>query len=137
VLQEVEDKYMRKNIIIFILVILIVTISPIMYMFVVERMHADDPHESSGAEDVIAGLETAIAQATKDGDYHCCIDPACTMCYLGSWIFEPGTCNCDEAIAKGEFDKVCPECKKGIEEGDCSSAEVIAIGCDINKKNHD
>jgi hypothetical protein len=39
------------------------------------------------------------------------------MCYLGAWVFEHETCKCEEMIEKGEFDKVCPECKKGIQEG--------------------
>jgi hypothetical protein len=43
------------------------------------------------------------------------------MCYLGVWVFDEGTCKCEEMIEKGEFDKVCPECKKGIQGGRCES----------------
>ena len=55
------------------------------------------------------------------GKYKCCIKPLCTMCYLGEWAWEDGTCDCDGMIAKGDLDKVCPQCKKGIEEGRCKS----------------
>lgn len=62
-------------------------------------------------ENVIFDLDFAIAQAKEGGDYHCCIEPPCRMCYLGEWIFEDGKCDCDRYVASGELDKVCPECK--------------------------
>jgi len=43
------------------------------------------------------------------------------MCYLGDWIWKDGTCDCDEMIKRGEWDKVCPQCQKGIKEGKCQS----------------
>lgn len=70
---------------------------------------------------IIFELDSAIAKAKESGDYKCCIEPACRMCYLGSWLFEDGKCDCDGFIASGELDKVCPECKKGIESGTCES----------------
>jgi len=72
---------------------------------------------------IISNLEKAIDIAKEKGDYNCCIEPDCTMCYLGHWIFDKGTCHCDEAIAEGRTEDVCPECKKGIEKGQCSSKE--------------
>ncbi|MBR9678486.1 MAG: hypothetical protein GOU97_04320 [Nanoarchaeota archaeon] len=66
-------------------------------------------------------LSLAVEDATANGDYKCCIDPPCTMCYLGNWLWNDGTCHCDEMILKGEFDKVCPQCKKGLEKGLCKS----------------
>ena len=75
-------------------------------------------------EEVLVNLEAAIVQATKSGDYHCCIDPPCTMCYLGHWKFEKGTCYCDDAIREGRDEDVCPECKKGLEQGLCNSISL-------------
>ncbi len=66
-------------------------------------------------------LDTAIKQAEAEGKYECCIEPPCTMCYLGNWVWEDGTCSCDRMIAEGEWDKVCPQCIRGIEQGRCNS----------------
>jgi len=74
------------------------------------------------SDDVIADLYEAIGVAEANGDYSCCIEPACTMCYLGNWKFEKGTCDCDGAIAEGRFEDVCPECKGGLEKGICDSS---------------
>jgi hypothetical protein len=71
--------------------------------------------------EVLAELSSAIDDAVKEGKYKCCIDPPCTMCYLGNWIWEDGTCHCDEMIISGESDKVCPQCVSGLEEGLCKS----------------
>jgi hypothetical protein len=60
-----------------------------------------------------------IEEATRDGRYRCCIKPACTMCYLGNWIWDNGSCYCNDMIINGEFNKVCPQCKEGI-EGKCN-----------------
>lgn len=79
-------------------------------------------------EQVIQELEKAIENAEEKGVYKCCIEPACDMCYLGHWKFEKGTCFCDDAIAEGKNEDVCPQCIKGIEEGRCSSAnEEVCI----------
>ena len=74
-------------------------------------------------ETVLNELSDSINAAVLEGKYHCCIDPPCTMCYLGGWIWDDGTCNCDAMIAAGEFDKVCPQCRRGIEEGKCSATK--------------
>ena len=68
---------------------------------------------------VLSELSLAIDDAVRDGLYECCIDPPCTMCYLGNWIWDDGICRCDEMIAKGELDKVCPQCSRGLEDGIC------------------
>ncbi|MBU1939486.1 hypothetical protein KKH30_01855 [Candidatus Micrarchaeota archaeon] len=70
---------------------------------------------------VLKELSSSIEGAVQEGKYHCCIDPPCTMCYMGNWLWDDGICRCDEMIAKGEFEKVCPQCKKGLEEGLCKS----------------
>jgi len=72
---------------------------------------------------VLKELSSSIEDAVAQGKYHCCINPPCTMCYLGNWIWEDGTCNCDAMIAQGDFDKVCPQCVKAIEKGECESTE--------------
>ena len=70
-------------------------------------------------------LSDSIEEAVAEGNYGCCIEPACTMCYMGSWLWEDGACRCDEMIAQGEFDKVCPQCKRGIEEGRCTGKPTV------------
>jgi len=77
--------------------------------------------DSENPEKVIENLYDAIEVAEEKGEYKCCIEPACTMCYLGHWKFEKGTCYCDDAILEGRFEDVCPECKSGIENGLCTS----------------
>lgn len=83
--------------------------------------------------EVVSDLDLAIAEAVSSGDYKCCIKPACTMCYLGNWLWEDGRCDCDGEIAKGNFDNVCPECNHGMETGECESSADIPEGtCLIN-----
>lgn len=72
-------------------------------------------------DNVINNLYNSIEIAKENGDYNCCINPSCTMCYLGHWKFEKGTCFCDDAIKEGNFDDVCPECQAGLEKGICNS----------------
>lgn len=72
---------------------------------------------------VIENLYQGIEYSESQGNYDCCIEPACTMCYLGHWKFEKGTCECDDAIAEGRDDDVCPECKKEQEKGNCESSD--------------
>ena len=78
----------------------------------------------------IKNLYRAIEKAEEKGDYKCCIDPPCTMCFLGKWKFEKGTCFCDDAIREGRTEDVCPECKKGLEQGLCKSSE----SCELNEE---
>lgn len=64
---------------------------------------------------IIAERDLAIKEAKEAGDYRCCIDPPCTMCYMeaNQWNnFQAGTCACDDLIAKGE--EPCPQCKQGL-----------------------
>ncbi len=85
-------------------------------------------------EIVLSELSFAIEDAKEQGKYKCCIEPACTMCYQGHWIWDDGTCDCDGMIAKGEWDKVCPECKSGIEQGFCKS--TLEEECDTNSTDN-
>ena len=79
---------------------------------------------------VLTGLMDAIKDAQAQGTYSCCIDPPCTMCYLGGWIWEDGVCRCDEMIASGQLEKVCPQCQRGLEDGLCKSAGGPDIKCE-------
>lgn len=74
-------------------------------------------------EIILQEIQLGIQSEMEKGNYGCCIDPPCDMCYLGNWIWDDGSCKCDEMIANGELDKVCPQCKKGIEEGNCESSD--------------
>ena len=74
-------------------------------------------------KEVLSEIDLSIEQAKKEGKYKCCIEPDCKMCFLGNWIWDDGTCDCDVMISNNEMDKVCPECKKGIEEGRCTSTK--------------
>lgn len=75
----------------------------------------------SQREKILLELNLAIQDAEKMGRYKCCIEPLCTMCYLGEWLWEDGNCDCDGMIAVESWDKVCPQCIKGIKEGRCKS----------------
>jgi len=55
-------------------------------------------------------LEFAIAKAEEEGEYKCCIKPACVTCFL-----EEGECDCHEKLEKGE--NPCEECQKGLSSG--------------------
>lgn len=59
----------------------------------------------------VATLSLGVAE------YECCIEPGCTQCLHGEWIWPNGTCLCRQALEKGEFENVCPECKAGLAEG--------------------
>ena len=73
---------------------------------------------------IIEERNFAIQKAVESGDYRCCIDPPCSMCYMeaNQWNNnEAGTCACDDLIAQG--DEPCPQCKSGLcdtdENGTC------------------
>ena len=76
-------------------------------------------------EKVLSRLYFNIEKAKAEGKYKCCIEPACTMCYLGSWVWQDGSCYCQDMIVKGEWDRVCPQCLQGIKEGKCKSQNGV------------
>ncbi len=80
-------------------------------------------------DEVLNNIKDGIKAKVAAGEYKCCISPPCDMCYLGHWIWEGGSCYCDDMIAQGKLDKVCPQCKTGIEKGQCKSANEEE--CDI------
>ena len=71
-------------------------------------------------------MVSLIEEKVESGEYKCCIEPACNMCFLGHWLWDDGICRCDDMIAAGEDDKVCPQCKKALEQGLCKSSSETA-----------
>jgi len=88
---------------------------------------------------IIATIYAGIEKAQADGDYQCCIHPACTMCYLegNKWNYgKAGTCACDDFIARGE--EACPQCKRGLsdihdETNSSCDADALVPTCDSIK----
>ncbi|MFH1447588.1 MAG: hypothetical protein ABIG39_01885 [Candidatus Micrarchaeota archaeon] len=99
-----------------------------MTLVLVNSQSAETPNQKR--ERVLGELSLAIEDARAEGTYRCCIDPPCTMCYMGDWLWEDGKCMCDDMIAHGNFDDVCPQCKKALEEGQCTSAEIASCSFD-------
>lgn len=78
---------------------------------------------------IIKERDVAIAKAVENGDYRCCIEPVCTMCFMeaNQWNnYTPGTCACDDLIAEGK--EACPQC----ERGDKNLHSNNGIFCDID-----
>lgn len=103
---------MKIRLIIFIAIIMIGIM-----IFVIAN--SNENKFEKNREKVLSQLYSSIKELKGIGKYKCCIEPPCTMCYLGDWIWNDGSCDCDGMIVKGEFDKVCPQCKKGLEKGQC------------------
>jgi len=108
----------------FLVCMFIFAVSAIALIFLKLDTNLNNPDK------VIENLYKSIEKAEEKGEYRCCIEPPCTMCYLGKWKFEKGTCYCDDAILEGRDEDVCPECKKGLEEGLCKSGKI----CELNEK---
>ncbi len=108
---------------IFLIIIAVIIMSAIVYSSNLNRESFEQKRER-----ILKELSVAIYEAIDDGRYKCCIDPPCTMCYMGNWLWDDGSCYCDDLIMNGEFDKVCPQCIKGIEEGKCSSTNKTECG---------
>jgi hypothetical protein len=87
--------------------------------------------EAEKHQTIIAQRDLAIQKAIAGGDYHCCITPPCTMCYMEAnrWNdFEAGTCGCDKLIAEGE--EPCPQC--GREFCEDSKEAVEGTTCELD-----
>jgi len=111
-------KFVRNKFLIVFILIIFVAVGAATVFYIAKNR--EDSFEES-REKNLSQLYFNIEKAEREGKYHCCIKPACTMCYLGNWLWDDGICRCDEMIAKGEWDKVCPQCIKGIKEGKCKS----------------
>jgi hypothetical protein len=89
-----------------------------------EKLSAEEMHER-----IIKERDYAISKAVIVGDFRCCINPPCTMCYMeaNQWNNQTaGTCACDDLIAQGK--EPCPQCQGGLEK--IHSEENTY--CDIN-----
>lgn len=65
---------------------------------------------------IIEERDYAISRAVLAGDFRCCINPPCTMCYMeaNQWNnYTAGTCACDDLIAQGK--EACPQCQRGLD----------------------
>jgi hypothetical protein len=91
----------------------------------------DGPDFAERRAMVMEELHDAILDAVESGDYSCCIDPPCTMCYMGSWEWDDGICRCDQMMIEGNWDKVCPQCKRGFEQGLCKSVNRTSCASEI------
>jgi hypothetical protein len=115
----------KRAIIAFLLIIIAV-------VAVTAATRRKEPSLMEKRELVFKELYSAIEEAQEAGVYQCCIEPACTMCYLNGneWNYgNAGTCACDEFLAKGE--DPCPQCKKGSENGLCES--TVKETCDTEE----
>ena len=72
----------------------------ILLLITTEIIAKDYQQNKYEPEKVINNLHKAIKNSEKQGNYKCCIQPSCTMCFLGKWEFEVGKCFCDDAIKK-------------------------------------
>ena len=64
---------------------------------------------------MVEARDYGIQKAKERGEYRCCIEPPCTMCYSegNKWNYgQAGTCACDDFIARGE--EPCPQCAKAL-----------------------
>ncbi len=93
--------------------------------FLFNSMHKNfqDLSPAQMHERIIQERAQAIELAKARGDYHCCINPPCTMCYdnPNKWNHnQAGKCFCDEFIARGE--DPCPQCQKDADS--CISSPI-------------
>ena len=99
-----------KNLVLIIAIILIVgflgSVAFYPNFFIYRLMGA------GGMHDFMVKLRSyGIKMAKEEGQYRCCIEPDCTMCYSegNKWNYgQAGTCACDDFIARGE--EPCPQC---------------------------
>ena len=123
----------KPLIIILVFLLLIASAVIITLKLQTDKLSLNDNTENYNSENVyknvVDTLYAGINQAKAEGNYRCCIEPDCTMCYLSANIWNyntPGTCACDDFIARGE--EPCPQCAKGL--GDIHSEKNTY--CDIN-----
>lgn len=125
-----------KKIVLFLLVI-IVSFSLAYLFFNITSVDFIDLSPEQMHQKIIAQREIAIAKAEELGDYKCCIQPACTMCYdsANKWNYDQaGKCFCDEFIARGE--EPCPQCEKGLACNSSSQHGLVSdVFCEINLNN--
>lgn len=94
--------------------------------FIIGSLFPDTRNYEDRRHSLMDDMASLIEEKVDSGEYKCCIEPACDMCFLGHWLWDDGICRCDEMIASGQDDKVCPQCKKALEEGLCKSSSEVA-----------
>lgn len=115
-----------------ILIIIIIAVGCLVGYLLFERQ-GDDFEELSTIEmleQITKNRDFAIQKAMAAGDYRCCIDPPCTMCFMeaNKWNnFEAGTCACDDLIAQGK--EACPQCQGGLKKDTGVSCEISSEAC--------
>ena len=114
-----QDNNMRKFI--FIILIFLLGSFGSYLFFSIQNPAFEKLSPEAMYQRIIEERDYAIDQAIARGDYRCCINPPCTMCYMeaNQWNnFTAGTCACDDLIAQGK--EPCPQCKKGL----CENCKV-------------
>jgi hypothetical protein len=119
---DAEDEKMTSETGRMYLVLAALTVGALVGLVASSAYDARSPYEDR-RDEVIGEMNSLIAVKTESGEYMCCIDPPCDMCFLGHWLWDDGVCRCDEYIANGDFDKACPQCKNGVGEGSCGSSQ--------------
>ena len=106
---------MKKTIIIILIFLLGGLVS--YFVFNTQKFDFEKSNPKERHAKVIEIIYTGIKKAQADGDYRCCIEPACTMCYISGnkWNYgQAGICACDDFIARGE--EPCPQCERGLSD---------------------
>jgi hypothetical protein len=101
-------KTMKKFLIIFILGF---TFGTMVYLFVFPPFNLLPLDKMPSKIDDY--LHLAIEKAEKAGVYNCCVEPACTMCFLEGNLWnnqKSGRCNCADFVRQGK--EPCPQCNK-------------------------
>lgn len=99
------------------------------YYFFVQQNNFKNLTVGEMRERIIKERDVAIQNAVRDGNYRCCVDPPCTMCFMeaNQWNNQTaGTCACDDLIAEGK--EPCPQCGRSIEDIHSQDGTF----CDIN-----
>lgn len=92
------------------------------------KPESETPQEKLSS--IVEARDNEIRMAQARGDYRCCIEPPCTMCYMeaNQWNnYTAGTCACDDLIKQGK--KPCPQCGQSLS---CDSQGEQAINCEID-----
>lgn len=114
----------------FIFLILILLIGGFVgYYFFVQQNNFKNLTVGEMRERIIKERDVAIKKAAESGNYRCCIDPPCTMCFMeaNQWNNQTaGTCACDDLIAEGK--EPCPQCGRSLKD----IHNQDGIFCDIN-----
>jgi len=85
------------------------------FIFSLRNPNFEKLNDEEMYERIIRERDYAIEKAVLAGDFRCCIEPPCTMCFMeaNQWNnMKAGTCACDDLIAEGK--EPCPQCKRGL-----------------------